>query len=121
MRDAAQAQVAGAKRLALVAADAMEARKAEEVMVLEIGRQTAVADYFVIGSAETMVQIRAIADGVAEAMADAGARLLSREGHARARWVLLDFGAVVVHVFGPEARNLYSLEELWRDAPLVER
>lgn len=113
--------VTGVKRLALVAADAMDEKKAEDVMVLEIGRQSAVADYFVIGSAETMVQIRAIADGVEEAMAGAGVRLLAREGHARARWVLLDFGAVVVHVFGPEARNLYSLEELWRDSPLVER
>ncbi|MBI2201958.1 MAG: RsfS/YbeB/iojap family protein, partial [Armatimonadetes bacterium] len=44
-----------------------------------------------------------------------------REGHERARWVLLDFGAVVVHIFGPEARNLYRLERLWADAPIVER
>lgn len=107
--------------LARIAAEAMEAKRAEDVMVLEIGRHTLVADYFVIGSAETMVQIRAIAEGVEEAMDAAGARLLGREGHARARWVLLDFGSVVVHVFGPEARRLYSLERLWADAPILQR
>ena len=113
--------MSGPKTLALVVAEAMEARKATDVMVLEIGRFTPVADYFVICSAETSVQIRAIGDAVEEAMSGAGARLLAREGHARARWVLLDFGAVVAHIFGPEARALYSLERLWADAPILER
>ena len=107
------------KALALIAAEAMEARKAEEVMVLEIGRVTPVADYFVICSAETSVQIRAISEAVEEAMEGAGVRLLAKEGHARARWVLLDFGDIVAHIFGPEARALYSLERLWADAPIV--
>lgn len=109
------------RRLALVAADAMEAKKADDVVVLDIGRHTPVADYFVIGSAPTQVQIRAITDAVEEAMEGSGARLLAREGHARARWVLLDFGPVVVHIFGPEARRLYALERLWADAPILER
>ena len=109
------------KTLALLAAGAMESKRAADVMVLEIGRFTPVTDYFVIGSAETGVQIRAISDAVEEAMSEAGARLLAREGHARARWVLLDFGTVVVHVFGPEARALYGLERLWADAPILER
>lgn len=109
------------KRLALIAAEAMEAKRADEVLVLDIGRHTPVADYFVIGSAQTMVAIRAIAEAVEEAMDAAGAKLLGREGHARARWVLLDFGPVVVHIFGPEARRLYSLERLWADAPILER
>ncbi len=108
-----------ARALAARAAGAMEAKKAEDVVILEIGAFTPVADYFVIGSAETTVQIRAITEAVEEAMAAAGARLLGREGHARARWILLDFGAVVVHIFGPEARALYNLERLWADAPIV--
>lgn len=108
-------------RLAQVAAGAMDNRKAEDVLVLDISNHTLVADYFVIGSAETNVQINAITEGVEEAVADAGGKLLAREGHERARWVLLDFGAVVVHVFGPEARNLYRLERLWADAPIVAR
>ncbi|MEX0765489.1 MAG: ribosome silencing factor [bacterium] len=108
-------------RLAQVAAGAMDDRKAEDVLVLDISKHTLVADYFVIGSAETNVQIKAITEGVEEAVEEAGGRLLAREGHERARWVLLDFGSVVVHVFGPEARNLYRLERLWADAPIVER
>lgn len=108
-------------RLARVAADAMEDRKAEDVIVLDISQHTLVADYFVICSAETNVQIKAISEAVEEAVEEVGGRLLSREGHERARWVLLDFGAVVVHIFGPEARNLYRLERLWADAPIVAR
>lgn len=110
-----------AVRLARVAADAMEEKRAEDVVVLDISRHTLVTDYFVIGSAETNVQIKAITEAVADAVEEAGGRLLAREGHERARWVLLDFGAVVVHVFGPEARNLYRLERLWADAPIVAR
>lgn len=110
-----------ARQLALAAAEAMDAKKAEDVVVLDLRRRTPIADYFVIASAETMVQIRAVSEGVEEALEEAGARLLGREGHARARWILLDFGPVVVHVFGPEARRLYSLERLWADAPIVER
>jgi ribosome-associated protein len=109
------------KAQALRAAAAMDAKLAEDVLILDIGSFTPVADYFVIGSAETGVQIRAISEAVEEAMDGVGARLLAREGHARARWVLLDFGSVVVHIFGPEARALYSLERLWADAPILER
>lgn len=113
--------MSSAVRLARVAADAMDAKKAEDVIVLDISNHTLVADYFVICSAETNVQIKAITDAVEEAVEEEGGRLLAREGHERARWVLLDFGAVVVHVFGPEAHNLYRLERLWADAPIVER
>lgn len=110
-----------AGRLALIAAEAMDAKKADEVVVLDIRRHTPVADYFVIGSAPTQVQIRAITEAVEEAMEGSGARLLAQEGQARARWVLLDFGSVVVHIFGPEARRLYALERLWADATILER
>jgi len=108
-------------QLARAAADAMDDKKAEDVLVLDISKHTLVADFFVICSAETNVQIKAITDAVADAVEDAGGRLLAREGHERARWVLLDFGSVVVHIFGPEARNLYRLERLWADAPIVAR
>lgn len=108
------------RRLALLAAETLDAKKAEDVLVLDLRAHTPVADYFVIASAQTSVQIRAVTDAVEDALTGAGGRLLGREGHARARWVLLDFGPVVVHIFGPEARRLYSLERLWADAPIVE-
>lgn len=110
-----------ARQLALAAAEAMDAKKADDVVVLDLRRHTPVADYFVIGSAETMVQLRAVSDAVEDTMSEEGLRLLGREGHARARWILLDYGHVVVHIFGPEARRLYSLERLWADAPVVDR
>ena len=106
--------------LALLAAETLDAKKAEDVLILDLRAHTPVADYFVIASAQTSVQIRAVTDAVEEALSGAGGRLLGREGHARARWILLDFGPVVVHIFGPEARRLYSLERLWADAPIVE-
>lgn len=108
-------------RLAQAAAGAMDDKQAEDVLVLDISKHTLVADYFVIGSAETNVQIKAITEAVEDAVEDIGGKLLAREGHERARWVLLDFGSVVVHIFGPEARNLYRLERLWADAPIVAR
>jgi ribosome-associated protein len=108
------------RRLALLAAETLDAKKAEDVVVLDLRAHTLVADYFVIASAQSLVQIRAVSEAVEETLAGAGGRLLGREGHARARWVLLDFGPVVVHIFGPDARRLYSLERLWADAPIVE-
>jgi ribosome-associated protein len=113
--------VTGSRDLALLAAEAMEEKRADEVLVLDVGRHTPVADYFVIGSAQTTVQIRAIVDAVEESLTAAGARPVNREGDASSRWVLMDFGGVVVHVFGPEARRYYTLERLWADAPILER
>jgi ribosome-associated protein len=107
--------------LALLVADAMDAKRADDVLVLDVGAHTPMADYFVIGSAQTTVQIRAVVDAVEAQMTAAGAALVNREGDAQARWVLMDYGPVIVHVFGPEARRYYTLERLWADAPIVER
>ncbi|MGH2374250.1 MAG: ribosome silencing factor [bacterium] len=109
---------------ALRAAEAAESKRAENVVVLDLRDLTLVTDYFVICTGGSRVQIRAIVDGVDEAMADrapeVGARAL-REGDAEAQWVLIDFGDVVVHVFGPEARAFYRLERLWGNARVVAR
>jgi ribosome-associated protein len=102
---------------ARVAARAAQDRKADDVVVLDLREQTLITDYFVIATGEADIQIRAIADSVEEALAQTGARLLRREGTERGRWLLLDFGDVVVHVFGPEERKFYRLERLWGAAP----
>lgn len=99
----------------------MDAKRADEVLVLDIGRHTTIADFFVVGSGDTTVQIRALIQAVQDAMEAEGARLISREGDEHTRWVLLDFGTVVVHIFGAEAREFYKLEQLWADAPILER
>lgn len=105
---------------ALRAAAAAEDRRAEDVVVLDLRGQTLVTDYFVICTAMSRVQMRAIIEAVAEALAGQGTRGL-REGDDTAQWVLLDYGDVVIHVFGPEARAFYRLEKLWAEAAVVSR
>ncbi len=108
------------RRKALLAAEAAEAKLAGQVVVLDLQEHTPVADFFVIASGSNRVQIRAIREGVEEALGDAGERPGHTEGRDD-RWVLLDFGDVVVHIFAPREREYYSLERLWGDAPLLER
>jgi len=108
------------QRLALVAAHAMDAKRADDIVILDIGRFTTLADYFIIASGDTSLQIRAIVEAVEDAMEAEGAPLVHREGDEHARWVLLDFGPVVAHIFGTEARRFYQLEGLWADAPILE-
>lgn len=108
-----------ARQKALLAATAAEDRKAHDVAILELAKVTLVADYFVVCSGNSRIQVKAIADHVEERIAEAGGRLRHREGYDQGRWVLLDFGDVVVHVFMDEDRNFYNLERLWGDAPRV--
>jgi ribosome-associated protein len=101
-----------AQEKAEVARRACEAHKAAEVAVLPL-RDTIIADYFVIAAGRSRIQVQALADAVEEAMSEAGVRLGHREGYEAARWVLLDYGDVVVHVFSEEERRFYALERLW--------
>ena len=102
------------------AADAAEAKHAEDIVVLDLRDLTLVTDYFVICTGTSRVQIRAITSGILESMRDVSPHVV-REGGEDAQWVLLDYGDVVVHVFGPEARTFYRLERLWGDAHVVTR
>lgn len=110
-----------ARSKALLAAQAAEAKLAEEVLVLDLQEQTPVADFFVIASGTNRVQVKAITEAVEEALEGAGAPRGRAEGREDGRWVLLDFGDVVVHIFAPHERQYYNLERLWGDAPPLER
>lgn len=79
-----------------------------------------IADYFVLLTGRSSTQVQAIADSIEEMLTGQGVRLLRREGYQEARWILLDFGSVVVHVFRDEDRRFYSLERLWGDARVEE-
>jgi ribosome-associated protein len=103
--------------LALGAARAAVAKQAEDVLVLEVGGIIVITDYFVICTAGSTRQIRAVIDAVEEAARGLGVKPVRREGEPDAGWWLLDFIDVVVHVFGPEERDYYQLERLWSDAP----
>lgn len=94
-------------------------KKALDVQVLHVAPLTSVADYLVIGSAESDRQTRAIADYIDGTLSRMGQRPLSIEGTTSGQWVLLDFGDVVAHIFRQDVRSHYALERLWNDAKQV--
>ena len=103
----------------LVAAAADEVR-AEGITLLDIHRVTLIADFFVICTARSDTQMRAVAERIREKLKEHGERVLHQEGQQQARWMLLDLGDVVVHIFDAEARQQYDLEQLWADAERIE-
>jgi ribosome-associated protein len=94
--------------------------KAYDLVVLETGRMSSIADYFVICSGRSDTQVQAIAEGIEAHLDRQGVRPLAVEGLPRAQWALLDYGDVVVHVFHVPVREFYDLERLWARAPRVE-
>jgi ribosome-associated protein len=110
---------AAIKKLAVAAAQVCEDKKATDIKLLEVAKLTTVADYFVVCSVSNERQGRAIADELRVSMKAEGQRELSVEGIQDGRWILQDFGAVVVHVFLADHRNFYDLEGLWADAKQV--
>jgi ribosome-associated protein len=95
-------------------------KKAENVTVLDLRKAAGFTDYFVIASGTNPRQVRAIADGVIEALAGTGARPAHVEGYDRSEWILLDYFDFIVHVFAPETRIFYALERLWGNAERIE-
>ena len=108
-------------KLAHVIVDAIAERLGSEIVLLDMEEVSLLADYFVICSADSTPQFKAIVDEVEKRAKDGGARRLRVEGKADSGWVLLDYGSVVVHVFAPELRDYYDLEGLWKQARLVVR
>ncbi|WP_409970136.1 ribosome silencing factor [Bengtsoniella intestinalis] len=103
------------KEMAITAVKALDEKKGLEISALEITDLTTIADYFVIASGTSNTQINALCGAVEKAMDEADEPALRREGYRDGTWVLLDYGAVVVHVFNQEAREFYGLERLWKD------
>ncbi|MFH0965189.1 MAG: ribosome silencing factor [Planctomycetota bacterium] len=106
--------------LARLCAGVLDEKKALEISVLHVEELIGITDYFVIASGRSGRHIRAAADEVLRRVREAGVKAVRRETHGRARWMLLDLGTVVVHVFEPEARRFYDLELLWGDAEKVD-
>ena len=100
---------------------AAEDKKADDLVVLDLRKAAGFTDYFVICSGTNPRQIRAIADGVMEALREGGAKPAHVEGYERSEWILLDYFDFIVHVFAPETRVFYGLERLWGRAERVER
>ncbi|MGB1251376.1 MAG: ribosome silencing factor [Candidatus Promineifilaceae bacterium] len=102
--------------------DVMLDKKASDILLLDVQDQVIFSDYFLICSGDSSRQIKALVDGIAkEAKREASEIPMSIEGDSQDGWMMLDYGYVVVHIFSPESREYYNLEELWQDARVVLR
>jgi len=106
--------------LAITAAKAADDKLATTVAGIDVSEQLALTDVFVIVSASTDRQVGAIVDEVEDQLREKGAKPIRREGERDGRWVLLDFGDIVVHVQHDEEREFYELERLWKDCPEID-
>lgn len=105
------------KDIAQKIAAAANDKKAKDILLLNMEGLSPVTDFYVICSAGNSTLVKAIADNIEDKLAEAGVHPTNKEGYADARWVLLDYGDVVAHVFLEEERDFYNLEQLWADAP----
>ncbi|MDC7295235.1 MULTISPECIES: ribosome silencing factor [unclassified Butyrivibrio] len=115
------ADLAVSKKMALMAIDALEDRKGEDIKVIDISTISTLADYFIIASGTNVNQVQAMADSVQEVLGRAGHMTKNVEGYDTGSWVLLDFGDIIVHVFDRENRLFYDLERIWRDGKSIEK
>lgn len=98
-----------------------EDKKAADIVLLDLGGLTTMADYFIICSGGSERQLEAIAGGVIGSLRDERIKPIGREGTSASHWVLIDFGSVIVHIFTPPERDYYGLEKLWSDARTILR
>jgi len=102
-----------------VAALAADSKQADNLVALDVSGPLPLTDIFFLASGRNERNVQAIAGEIEDKMLQAGARALRREGRSEGRWILLDFGDVVAHIFHEEDRIYYSLERLWKDCPAV--
>jgi ribosome-associated protein len=103
-----------------VAARAAADKLAQNLIAFDVSEQLAITDAFLLASAPNDRQVRAIVDEIEDKLREVGGKRLRREGEREGRWVLLDYGVIVVHVQHEEERQFYALERLWRDCPVLE-
>jgi ribosome-associated protein len=107
------------RRLLDIAARAADSKGGEDLVALDVSQPLPLADVFLLVTGRSERNVQAIAGEIEDRLAEAGVSTVRREGRAEGRWVLLDFGDLVVHVFHEEDRLYYSLERLWRDCPVL--
>lgn len=113
--------VMNTKEAALLAVNALEDKKAEDIRIIDISGISTIADYFIIADGSNKSQIQAMADNVSEVLGRAGVNLRQMEGYQNANWVLMDFQDVIIHIFDRENRLFYDLERIWRDGVLTDK
>ena len=113
-------RVPQAIELAIRCARIADDNRAKDILVLDLRQATPLLDLFVIATANSRRQANAIASEIDQEMKKAGERKLGMEGTEEGRWILIDYGDFVVHVFADDARGYYALEEIWGDAPPID-
>ena len=106
--------------IAEIAAKSAYDRKALDIVILDLKGLSSLTDYFVICSGNSDTHIQGIAEKIEESLHDEKVKIWHREGEKRSTWILLDYIDVIIHIFTKEAREFYSLERLWGDAPRTE-
>lgn len=107
--------------LVRVAYNAIDDKKGQEIMVIDIGEISSIADYFIIASGENIRQVQAISDNVTELLGKNGYHYRAIEGYDNANWILLDYGDTIIHIFNTEDRRFYDLERIWRDGKQIAK
>ena len=118
-RDSATVASTESQNAAFAAANAAEEKKAKSTVVLDVRGVTLLADFFVFTGGDSKTQVKAIAQAVQDKLAKQGRKARSVEGLTEARWVLLDFGDLIVHVLHEQERDYYKLEQFWNHALIV--
>ena len=108
------------RKLTKIAAEAVDDKKAEDVLILDVRQESDIADYMVIAGAQSSTQLTALSKTVQDTFHELGVKALHREGHAKDRWLALDYGGLVVHILLTPARSFYRLENLWENAKSVK-
>ena len=108
-----------ARELAIAAAEAASDKLAHDIVAYDVSDVFVITDAFVLASAPTDRQVRAIVDGIEERLLELGAKPARREGEQEGRWVLLDYNDLVVHVQSKDERAFYTLERIWKDCPVI--
>lgn len=109
-----------ARHLTRIAAAAADDKQATDVIALDVSERLALTDVFLVATAANERQVAAVVDAVEEALFAEGVKAIRQEGGREARWVLVDFGDLILHVQHTEERELYGLERLWRDSPVID-
>lgn len=108
------------KEIAKIAVDALEDKKVEDLRIIDISDISVMADYFIIGSGLSQIQVRALANNVEEKLHEVGVNPRQIEGYQSASWILMDFNDIIVHVFNTEDRLFYNLEKIWLDGKPIK-
>jgi len=108
-----------AEEMLRIAADAAVAKGGEDLVALNVSEPLPLVDIFLLVTGNSERNVAAIADEIEDRLVESGYKRVRREGRAEARWVLLDFGDLIVHVFHQEERVYYGLERLWKDCPVI--